>query len=457
MTGDRLFQAPRAPAELLISGAHVLDPRQDLDAEHDVLIRDGEIAQLGAPGSLSAPDGAATIDGAGAHLFPGFVDPHVHLRTPGQEYKEDVDTGTAAAAAGGFCAVVAMPNTDPTVDTAAVLQSLIARAREQARVPTGFLASITRGLRGEELTEMAELREAGAIGFTDDGKPVVSAGMLRKALQYQRLCGGIVALHEEDPALSGDGVMHEGAVSARLGMAGIPPLAESVMIARDGALARYEDARVHFQHLSCVQSVEALAAAKAQGARVSGEVCPHHLTLTDEAVRGLDSRFKMNPPLRTEVDRQALIEGLRAGVIDCVATDHAPHAAHEKEVPFEQAPMGTTGLETAFAALYTELVAPGILALDVLIERMTAGAALYGLPTPTIAPGQPANLTLIDLQASWTVGEDGYASRSANCCFDGRRMRGRVLLTLAAGTVAHRRPMLVACAPPAGAHREPVR
>ena len=213
---------------------------------------------------ISLPgDDADTLEATGKHLFPGFVDPHVHLRTPGQEYKEDLDTGTAAAAAGGFCAVIAMPNTDPIVDNAAVLGGVVERARGEARVPVGFLASITRGLEGDELTEMAELRDAGALGFTDDGKPVVSAGMLRKALQYQRLCGGVIALHEEDPALSGDGVMHEGAVSARLGLAGIPSISESTMVARDGALALYEDARVHFQHLSCVESVQALAAAKA--------------------------------------------------------------------------------------------------------------------------------------------------------------------------------------------------
>jgi dihydroorotase len=370
----------------------------------------------------------------------------VHLRTPGQEYKEDLDTGTAAAAAGGFCAVVAMPNTNPIVDNAAVLGSLIERAQREARVPVGFLASITRGLAGEELTEMAEMRDLGAIGFTDDGKPVVSAGMLRKALQYQRLAGGVIALHEEDPALSMDGVMHEGAVSARLGLAGIPSLSESTMIARDGALALYENARVHFQHLSAAESVQALAAAKNTAhppARVSGEASPHHLTLTDDVVRTLDSRFKMNPPLRAEPDRQALVEGLRTGVIDCVATDHAPHAVHEKEVPFEQAPMGTTGLETAFAALYTELVLSGELELAIVIERMSAGAELYELPTPRIAVGEEANLCLVDLEATWVAGEDGYVSRSTNSCFHGRTLHGRVLLTLAAGAVVYRRPMLV--------------
>jgi dihydroorotase len=266
--------------------------------------------------------------------------------------------------------------------------------------------------------------------------------MLRKALQYQRLAGGVVALHEEDPALSRDGVMHEGAVSARLGLAGIPSLAESTMVARDAALARYEHARVHFLHLSCVESLQALAHAREGGARVTAEVCPHHLTLTDDMVRTLDSRFKTNPPLRTDRDRRALVEALRSGVIDCVATDHAPHARHEKEVPFEQAAAGTTGMETAFAALYTELVLPGELGLATLVERMTAGAALYGLPTPRIAPHQPANLCLADLGARFEVGASGYASRSENCCFHGRTLCGRVRLTVAAGTVAFRERML---------------
>ena len=441
MTEDRLFHRAEPPAELLIRDAHVLDPRAGLDEPHDVLIRGGHIAELGSPGSLPAPDNGETIEAAGKHLFPGFVDPHVHLRSPGQEYKENIDTGTAAAAAGGFCAVIAMPNTDPVVDDAPILRSLTETARRQARVPVGFLASITRGLRGDELTEMAELRDAGALGFTDDGKPVVSAGVLRKALQYQRLCGGVIALHEEDPELSRDGAMHEGAVSARLGIAGIPSLAESTMIARDGALAAYEGARVHFQHLSCVESVDALAHAKQHGARVSAEVCPHHLTLTDDMVRTLDSRFKMNPPLRAESDRRALVQALKSGVIDCVATDHAPHAAHEKEVPFEQAPMGTIGLETAFPALFTELVLTGELELEVVVERMTQGAALYGLPIPRIAPEQPANLCLVDLEAGFEVGAGGYASRSANCCFHGRMLQGAVLLTVAAGTVAFREPM----------------
>ncbi len=438
MSGQRLFRMPAAPAELLVRGAHVLDPRGDLDAPRDVLVRAGAIAEIGASGALPAPEGAEVVEGEGLHLFPAFFDPHVHLRTPGQEHKETLATGTAAAAAGGYCGIVAMPNTSPTLDDAPGLKALQSQAERDAKVPVGFMPAITRGLAGEELTEMAELRDAGALGFTDDGRPVVAAGMLRRALQYQRLCGGVIALHEEDPSLSGRGVMHEGAVSARLGMAGIPSISESTMVARDSAIAAYEQARAHFQHLSCVESVEALAAWKAAGAQVSGEASPHHLTLTDEAVLSLDSRFKMNPPLRTEADRQALIAGLRDGTIECVATDHAPHARHEKEVPFEEAPMGVTGLETAFPVLYTDLVLPGVLPLALVVERMTAGAALLDLPTPRIAVGEPANLALLDLGASWEVGARGYASRSANSCFEGRSLRGVVRLTVADGALVHR-------------------
>jgi dihydroorotase len=426
------------PADVLIREAHVLDPRSGLDNAADVLVRQGTIAELGEPGSLEAPAGAEIVEGAGRHLFPAFVDPHVHLRTPGQEHKEDLETGTRAAAAGGFCLVVAMPNTDPVIDSAPLLQSLRDTALRDARIPVGFMAAITRGQKGEGLTEMAELAEAGAFGFTDDGKPVTSAGMLRLALQYQRLCGGVLALHEEDPTLSRDGAMHEGEVSALLGVAGIPSVSESTMVARDAALAGYEGGRVHMQHLSCVESVEAVAAAKERGFLVTCEASPHHLCLTEDDVRGLDTRMKMNPPLRTERDRKALIEGLRSGVIDCIATDHAPHARDEKEVPFEQAPMGTTGLETAFAAVHTELVLPGVLPLGLIVERMTSGAALLDLPTPRIVAGEPANLTLVDLAAEWEVGENGYESRSANCCFAGRRLTGRVNLTVAAGAVAYR-------------------
>jgi dihydroorotase len=434
----RLDCADAKPADALIRNAKVIDPRAGIDGSHDLLIRDGKIAEIGAPGSLRAPDGAELIDAEGLHAFPAFTDPHVHLRTPGREDEEGIDSGTRAAAAGGFCAIIAMPNTDPVVDSASILNSLQDRARAEARVPVGFTASITRGMGGEDLTEMWELAEAGAAAFTDDGKPVQSAGVMRQALQYQRLAGRVLALHEEDPSLSRKGVMHEGVVSAVLGVAGIPSVSESTIVQRDCALAAYEGGRIHIQHLSARETVEAIEAAKAAGVQVTCEATPHHLTLTDEAVRTLDTNFKMNPPLRSEDDRQALIAGLRSGAIDCVATDHAPHAREEKEVPFEEAPMGTTGLETAFAAVYTDLVMPGILPLSLVVQKLSAGAALMDLPTPEIRVGRAADLVLIDLGAQWEVGEAGYESRSENCCFAGRTLNGRVLTTIAAGGVVYR-------------------
>ena len=423
-------------ATLLVRGARALDPRAGIDQAADILIREGAVAELGD--SLPAPEGAEVVDAGGLHAFPAFVDPHVHLRTPGREDEEDIDSGTRAAAAGGFGAILAMPNTVPVVDSAPVLGALRERARAEARVPTGFMAAITVGQRGEQLTEMAELADAGAAGFSDDGLPVRSAGVMRQALQYQRLAGRNLALHEEEPSLSGAGVMHEGEVSALLGLAGIPSVSESVFVARDCALAAYERGRIHVQHVSASETLAVIERAKAEGIQVTCEATPHHLLLTDEAVRGLDTNAKMNPPLRAEADRQALIAALRSGVVDCVATDHAPHAREEKEQPFEPAPMGVTGLETAFAALHTGLVLPGMVGLELLVERMTAGGAPFGFDLPSLAPGSPANVCLVDLAADWDVGEPGYESRSSNCAFDGRRLTGRVRMTVAAGRVAYR-------------------
>jgi dihydroorotase len=424
------------PATVLVRGARLLDPRSGLNGVSDVLVRDGRIAEISA--TVEAPDGAEVVEAEGLHAFPAFVDPHVHLRTPGREDEEDIDSGTRAAAAGGFCAILAQPNTDPVVDSAPVLRSLRERARAEARIPTGFMAAITVGQDGERLTEMAELADVGAAGFTDDGLPVRSAGVMRQALQYQRLAGRVLALHEEDPTLSGAGAMHEGAMSALLGVAGIPSVSESSMVARDCDLALYEEGRIHVQHVSARETVGAIERAKSAGCQVTCEATPHHLLLTDDAVRTLDTNMKMNPPLRSDVDRRALIEALRSGAIDCIATDHAPHAREEKEQPFELAPMGVTGLETAFAALHTGLVLTGVLELSLLVERMTAGGAPFGVDVPTLRRGAPANLCLVDLEADWDVGDAGYESRSANCAFAGKRLTGRVRMTIADGSVAYR-------------------
>jgi dihydroorotase len=419
---------------LLVRGARVLDPGEGLDGVLDVRVDAGTIAQLGT--TLDA-NGHRVVDGEGLVLAPAFVDPHVHLRTPGREDEETIASGTAAAAAGGYCAILAMPNTEPVIDSAAVLGSLAEIADGEAEIPVGFLAAITKRQEGAELTEMAELADAGAVGFSDDGHPVVAPGLMRRALQYAAVTGRRLALHCEEPTLSRAGQMHEGAVSAELGFSGYPSVAESLMVERDLSLAAYEQQPLHVLHLSARESVEALSRAQVAGVAATGEVTPHHLCLTDEAVRSLDSNVKMNPPLRAEEDRQALIAGLRDGTISSVATDHAPHARHEKEVPFEAAPFGVTGLETAFSALYTHLVEPGLLKLETLVERMSVGPAkAYGLDPPRIAVGAPADLVLLDLKASRAVDEAGFRSRSANSWLLGATVNGQVRLTVAGGRVA---------------------
>jgi dihydroorotase len=418
---------------LVIKGARVLDPGQSVDAVLDVVVDNGVITSL----SAADANGHRVVEGNGLLLAPAFVDPHVHLRTPGREDEETIRSGTQAAAAGGYCAVLGMPNTEPVIDSAAVLGALVETAREEAEIPVGFLASITKGQEGGELTEMVELAEAGAAGFTDDGQPVASPGLMRRALQYHGLTGRRLAVHCEERTLSRDGQMHEGEVSAELGFAGYPSVAESVMVERDLALAAYEGQPLHLLHVSARESVDALRAARAAGVRATGEATPHHLCLTDEAVRALDSNLKMNPPLRGSDDRSALVAAVRDGTIEAIATDHAPHARHEKDVPFEAAPFGVTGLETAFAALNTHLVEPGLIPLPTLIERMSAGPArIYSLEPPRIAVGAEANLVLIDPAERWTVREDGFRSRSVNSWLLGEELTGRVRMTVAAGRVA---------------------
>ncbi len=400
----------------------VLAPAQGIDECLRITVTDGVIAAI-EPAAASA-----------LVIAPAFVDPHVHLRTPGREDEETIRSGTEAAAAGGYCAILAMPNTEPVVDSAAVLGALIELARAEAVVPTGFMAAISKGQGGEELTEMAELASAGAAAFTDDGKPVVSAGLMRRALQYSALAGRPLALHCEEPALSRGGHAHEGRVSAEIGLGPYPSTAESLMVERDLALAAAEERPLHLMHLSARESVDALRRARSAGVPATAEVTPHHLCLTDEAVRSLDPNHKMNPPLRSEDDRRALIDALRDGAIAAVATDHAPHARHEKDVPFEDAPFGVTGLETSFAALHTHLVLPGELALETLLERMSTGPArAFGLAEPRIEAGARANLVALDLEAEWEVTEDGFRSLSANSWLLGKTLRGQVVRTVADG------------------------
>lgn len=422
-----LFAKNGQKDSLAFEGVRVVDPTQGIDETLTVRVENGVVSGV-----------EPAAGGNGKVLAPAFVDPHVHLRTPGREDEEDLASGTRAAAAGGYCAVLAMPNTDPVVDSAAVLGALVERAQAEAEVPVGFLAAITKGQTGGELTEMVELAERGAAGFTDDGRPVVAPGLVRRALQYSAASGRRIAVHCEEPTLSRGGHVHEGLVSAELGFGGYPSVAESVMVGRDLALAAYEDSPLHLLHLSARESVDELRRAQAAGVRATGEATPHHLCLTDEAVRSLDPNVKMNPPLRADEDRSALVEAVRDGTIGAIATDHAPHARHEKEVPFEEAPFGVTGLETAFAALYTQLVEPGVLPLSTLLERMSAGPArIYGLEPPTIAVGAPANLVLLDLETVWHVDESSFRSKSTNSWLLGSKLRGRVLQTVAAGKLVY--------------------
>jgi dihydroorotase len=421
-----LFGGNGRKDDFVLEGMRVVDPAEGIDEVLTITVEKGVITSL-------EPSAAASN---GTIVAPAFVDPHVHLRTPGREDEEDIASGTRAAAAGGYCAILAMPNTDPVVDSAAVLGALIERAEVEAEIPVGFLAAITKRQEGAELTEMIELAERGAAGFTDDGKPVQSAGLLRRALQYRKVAGRPIALHCEEPALSRSGQMHEGTVSAQLGFHGYPSVAESVMVGRDLALAANEGEPVHLMHLSACESVDALRRAQAAGVAATGEATPHHLCLTDEAVRNLDSNLKMNPPLRAEDDRDALLEGLRDGTIAAIATDHAPHAAYEKDVPFEEAPFGVTGLETAFAVLNTRIVEPGVLPLATVLERMSAGPArIFGLEPPRIAVGAPANLVVLDLNATWCVAADEFRSRSSNSWLIGATLKGKVVQTVAGGKV----------------------
>jgi dihydroorotase len=425
----------RRGEDIVIRGARVLDPVEKIDATLDVRIDAGTIA---AVGERLDTNSHRVVDAAGLVLAPAFVDPHVHLRTPGREDEETIASGTAAAAAGGYCAILAMPNTDPVVDSAATLGALVEAAGREAEVAVGFLAAITRGQRGEELTDMAELADAGAVAFTDDGLPVASAGMMRRALQYASVTGRKLALHCEESSLSRGGHVHEGSVAAELGFTGYPSIAESVMVERDLSLAEYEREPLHLLHLSSVESVDALRRARDVGVAASGEVTPHHLVLTDEAVRSLDPNVKMNPPLRGELDRAALLGALQDGTIEAIATDHAPHAVHEKEVPFEAAPFGVTGLETAFAALNTYLVQPGVLPLSTLLERMSAGPArIYELDRPRVAIGTTANLVLLDLEREWRVDGREFRSRSTNSWLLGKTLTGAVAMTVAGGAVVH--------------------
>jgi dihydroorotase len=422
MGGDR---------RILIQGGRVVDPSQDLDGSFDVLIEDGAIAKI--DGKIDKPENVEVIDAAGLVVAPGLIDIHVHLREPGQEYKETVRTGTMAAAAGGFTAVACMANTEPVNDSRSVTEHILLEARRHGFARVHPIGAISKGQMGEELAEIGEMIRAGAVAVSDDGRPVMNAELMRRALLYAQHFDVAVIQHAEDLNLTGKGVMHEGEWSTRLGLPGIPRSAEDVMIARDIILTEDTGGRYHVAHLSTARALDMVRGARAQGLRVTCEVAPHHLILTDEEVAksGFSTNTKMKPPLRSERDRAALVNGLADGTVDCIASDHAPHHADEKDVEFNLAPFGILGLETTLALCLDRLVHTGILSLKRLIELLSTGPArVLGLPGGTLKPGGPADVTLFHPDEEVTIRAAAFRSKSRNTPFDGWKLRG-----LPAGTI----------------------
>ncbi len=422
---------------LLVRNGRVIDPANGLDAPGDVLVLDGRVARVG-PG-LSAPPGTPAVDAGGRVVAPGFIDIHVHLREPGEEYKETIASGTRAAAAGGFTSVACMANTRPVNDTRAVTDYILAEARARGVVRVYPIGAVTRGLEGRELAELGELAEAGCVGYSDDGRPVMNSALLRRALEYAQAFGRPVISHAEDASLAEGGVMHEGFVSTDLGLAGIPAAAEEIMVARDVALAELTGTPVHIAHVSTAAAVRLLRDAKARGVPVTGEVTPHHLLLTDEALRTYDTHAKMAPPLRSKRDVEACREALADGTLDAVATDHAPHALTDKDVELDHAANGVVGLETAVALCLTHLVREGALDLATLIARFTTGPArVLGLPGGSLTPGGPGDLTVLDLDREHVVDPARFRSKGRNTPFGGWRCVGGPWMTVVGGRVAMR-------------------
>ena len=421
---------------LLLTGGRLLDPSIHLDATGDLLLVNGRVEAVG--GRIAGPDEAERIDCAGLVVSPGFIDVHCHLREPGREDVETIATGARAAAAGGFTAVCAMPNTDPVTDNQAAIGFIRAQAERAGASRVYPIGAISVGQKGEQLTEIGEMVAAGAVAISDDGKPVVSAQLFRNALEYARTFGIPVADHCEEPTLAHGGAMHEGLVSARLGLKGIPPESEEIMVIRDILLARRTGGHAHLCHMSTAGSVELIRWGKERGIPVTAEVCPHHLVLTDERVGQYDTNAKMNPPLRTWADVEALRAALKDGTIDCVATDHAPHHYDEKEREFAHAPNGIVGLETALPVLITWLVAGGILTLGELVEKLScAPARVFGLEGGSLRRGAIADVAVFDPEASWTVRGEDFRSKGRNSPWLGETLTGRVRRTVVGGRVVH--------------------
>lgn len=419
---------------LLIRGGLVVDPVLDLEETRDLLIEQGTIAALEPPGRI-APEGRQVIEARGLVVTPGLVDMHVHLREPGEEYKETIASGTKAAARGGFTAVAAMPNTKPVNDCAAVTRFILDQARRSGSARVYPVGAISVGSQGAALSEYGDLRDAGVVALSDDGRPVMNALLMRRALEYARTFGLLIISHCEDLDLRADGVMHEGRISVRLGLKGIPAAAEETMVFRDLTLAGLTGARLHIAHVSTAGSVEAVRRAKAAGYPVTAETAPHYFTLTEESVLGFDTHAKVNPPLRTTADVDAVIAGLQDGTLDAVASDHAPHSTLEKEVEFPEAAFGMVGLETSLG-LTLRLVHQGTLTLRQAVALLsTHPARILSVPGGTLKPGSPGDLTLIDLNREWTVDVKAFASRSRNTPFQGWTLTGQAVMTVVGGKV----------------------
>ena len=418
----------------LVRGAHVVDPANGTDGVKDLLVEGGLIAAVSD--SVDAP-GVPVVDAGGLHLFPGLVDIHVHFREPGQEYKEDIASGSRAAAAGGFTSVACMPNTAPVIDNAEIASYLLKKAREAAVCRVYPVGAISRGQKGEDLAAIGEMAEAGCVAISDDGRPVESAMLMRRAMEYSKAFGLTVISHPEDMTLARGGQMNEGEVSTVLGLTGIPAEAEEIMVARDILLARLTGAKVHLAHLSTAGSMELLKWGKERGIGVTGETAPHYFTLTEEMLHSFDPVYKMNPPLRTRADLEAVRKALADGTADAIATDHAPHASDEKEREFEAAPNGVIGLETSLP-LGLALVAEGVLTLPALIRLMSFNPArILGLRAGSLAPGMPADFVLADLSARFAVDPGTFFSKSKNCPFAGMKLVGRAVKTFAGGRLVY--------------------
>ena len=426
---------------LLIRGGRIVDPSQFLDATGDVLIRDGRVVAIGAA-AVSESDAAGAdevIDAEGMIITPGLVDMHVHLREPGREEDETIETGAAAAIAGGFTSVACIPNTEPPIDTQGAVEFIHQKAARADACNVFVVACVSRDRAGKELAEIGQLVEAGAVAFTDDGSPVYDAELMRRAFEYCRMFDKPILAHEEVLELSHGGVMHEGLVSLALGLPGMPAAAEEVMIGRDIALAEVTGGRLHVMHLSTAGGVALVRRAKAQGIAVTAEATPHHFTLTDECLRQFDSNYKMSPPLRTAADVEAILDGLVDGTIDCIATDHAPHAIEKKMLELDRAPFGILGLETAVGLSITRLIVPGRLDWPRLVDAMsTLPSRILGIDRGTLAVGAVGDVTIIDPNLTWEVDASTFRSKSVNSPFHGWQLTGRAVATIVGGRVKFR-------------------